>query len=655
MIADQNTVASIDDAESYLRIGHKGRQVNQAERVAWTTTRNLPTEDSQLAKVYMKATAELKDQRVKAPFYTVSVSFPETDAPKVDRAMMEKAADRVLKDLGLQEHEAIIVAHKDRGHPHFHILANRIHPETGRAWATWKDYEKTHLALRAFEKEHGLTQVSTWKVEPEKQQELPSLPRKSQEAFVEKIRAAGIAEDLKKSQSWAELEDRLGARGLVLQRSGRGLQLTDGESVAKISAIHRKSSLKNLESRFGETWKEWAGRSPETAVEPNARAGKNAPAAEVLDRIERAEPLIKIYRENELTDRTTKNLQTQIKASMDRKQTVDSDLQRVEHQLRTKLSSAVQGKPPTLSDLKPDPTTPAAAVDKQTNNPGSADKQTAPTPKQTKASAHEQLADMVKRKDIQSLQPQIDRYQQLLSRPPAPKSPSLQDFRRKVQEVIKEDRLHGKNRFFRGDDTDRSNAKTQVAELPELLQKREHLRTESAILKDRISGALQVKTAIAEKRRPEPTKVEIYKATRGLPAKAFSQMPKGAQQATRKVRSDTVKIWDAYGPHLANKGALMVMPKSLRPFATVALSKNKTKALGRVVGNAALKAVPKPLRPAVRVLQAGKQMADLAKMVLTRMMPPQVQVILVAIQLLQKILVAARAMAAKTLEQGQGR
>jgi hypothetical protein len=126
------------------------------ERVEWTTTRNLPTSDPELAARVMRETAG-QNASTKKPVYHIMLSAAPGDP--IDRAMMERMADRVLDRLGLTEHQAVLVAHLDRPHHHLHIMVNRVHPETGRAWSTWQDWAPVMAVLREEERALGLQQV----------------------------------------------------------------------------------------------------------------------------------------------------------------------------------------------------------------------------------------------------------------------------------------------------------------------------------------------------------------------------------------------------------------------------------------------------------------------------------------------------------------
>ena len=146
MIAVSSSSRNFGSLGKYLVVG---RDHVESGRVAWTSSRNLPTDDPELAAKIMRATAS-QNVRVDKPVYHVVLSFDPGDV--VDRASMERVADALLRELKLQEHQAIIVAHSDRSHPHLHILINRVHPETGIAWDRWKDYNAIQRVLRDQEK-----------------------------------------------------------------------------------------------------------------------------------------------------------------------------------------------------------------------------------------------------------------------------------------------------------------------------------------------------------------------------------------------------------------------------------------------------------------------------------------------------------------------
>jgi Relaxase/Mobilisation nuclease domain len=119
MIAKCSSGKNFRALGAYLATGRHG---NNPDRVAWSAGRNLPTDDPRLAAKIMQATAA-QNHRVKKPVYHLSISFDPTDP--VTRAQMEQVSEQVLARLGLHEHQTVIVAHRDTGHPHIHLFVNR--------------------------------------------------------------------------------------------------------------------------------------------------------------------------------------------------------------------------------------------------------------------------------------------------------------------------------------------------------------------------------------------------------------------------------------------------------------------------------------------------------------------------------------------------
>ncbi len=67
------------------------------------------------------------------------------------RAEMEQAAAESLTALGLERHEALIVAHPR----YLHVIANRVHPETGRATNLGLGWIRLSEWAERWERDHG--------------------------------------------------------------------------------------------------------------------------------------------------------------------------------------------------------------------------------------------------------------------------------------------------------------------------------------------------------------------------------------------------------------------------------------------------------------------------------------------------------------------
>lgn len=255
MIAKTSSGANFLTLGRYLAAGRSG---TEQERVAWSVGRNLPVDDPEVAATIMRATAQ-QSARVERPVYHLSISFDPNDQPT--RAMMEAVADRVLHRLGLAEHQAVLVAHTDHAHAHVHVMVNRVHPDTGRAWERWHDRPVIEEVLRAFEREHGLTRVAGRLAEsPEvtvpdrrSRQGLTDgerqLATRGHDLLIERVRHE--AAHFRTATSWRALETMLAESGWHLARRGQGLVIGDGQQYVKASRIGREFSLRHLEHRFG--------------------------------------------------------------------------------------------------------------------------------------------------------------------------------------------------------------------------------------------------------------------------------------------------------------------------------------------------------------------------------------------------------------------
>ena len=166
------------------------KQANTNDRVGFTETLNLPTNDPEKAMKVMAWVAShqrdireasvLRDaQRAGAsyeeyvrehnPFrgrpmqktvYAYSLSWhPSED---ITPEQMACAAKETLAVLGLEKHQAVLVQHTDEPHPHIHVIANKVNPETGLGPKRWNEkagrYEDAlkndHIKLSIWAEQH---------------------------------------------------------------------------------------------------------------------------------------------------------------------------------------------------------------------------------------------------------------------------------------------------------------------------------------------------------------------------------------------------------------------------------------------------------------------------------------------------------------------
>src|SRR2546423_3145328 len=136
-----------------------------ADRVAWVETVNLPTGDPErawrimahtaLAQAELKAAAGTKatGRKLKNPVFAYSIAWHPGERPT--KAEMMEAARSSLEAQGLEQHQAIILCHDDEPQAHVHIVANRVHPATGKAATLSNSKLKLSQWAEAYERKRG--------------------------------------------------------------------------------------------------------------------------------------------------------------------------------------------------------------------------------------------------------------------------------------------------------------------------------------------------------------------------------------------------------------------------------------------------------------------------------------------------------------------
>lgn len=152
---------SFKGATAYLM--HDVEDHAASNRVVWTMTRNLATQNPQTAWRVMAATAMdaprlKKEAGIKATGrkqeFTLKhlvLSWHPDEKDTLTREDMEAAVEGALAALGATERQAIVIAHNDTKHPHVHILINRT-LENGKLLDDGKEQEKLQAWARAYER-----------------------------------------------------------------------------------------------------------------------------------------------------------------------------------------------------------------------------------------------------------------------------------------------------------------------------------------------------------------------------------------------------------------------------------------------------------------------------------------------------------------------
>ena len=108
------------------------------------------------------------------PVKHLSLNWHPSEKP--DRAAMITAAKSYLAHMGWQEHQAVLVCHTDKRHPHVHVMLNAVHPDTGRKLDDGLEKRRSQQWALAHEREHGRIYCPQRLARPKKRESSPPRP-----------------------------------------------------------------------------------------------------------------------------------------------------------------------------------------------------------------------------------------------------------------------------------------------------------------------------------------------------------------------------------------------------------------------------------------------------------------------------------------------
>ncbi len=224
---------------------HDKENPKSSERMAWSATRNMITDDIELAAKIMAFT-DMHSEDIKQDFggsvagtkreagavYHFSLSESPHNNPSQEE--WERYVEQNIKILGLEDHQYYMVAHNDEPHAHVHVVVNLVHPETGKINSLHNDFKKMDKLAHEYELEHGIV--------CEERNKKYQAWEQDKKAFKEKERRAEYAEKVttafEQSDNAQSFKAALEYEGLTLaQGNRRGFVLVDEQG--EIYALNR--------------------------------------------------------------------------------------------------------------------------------------------------------------------------------------------------------------------------------------------------------------------------------------------------------------------------------------------------------------------------------------------------------------------------------
>jgi len=187
---------------------------------------------------------------LKKPVGHIALSYSAVDAPKLTDEKMVQLAQEYMREMKITDTQYIIVRHRDREHPHVHIVFNRI-DNNGKTISDKNDMYRNEQVCKKLKAKHELYFAKG--KEQVKQYRLKEPDKSKYEIYT------AVKNEIGKSRNWQQLQYRLAEKGITIQfkRKGQtdeiqGISFFKGEYTFKGSEIDRSFSFSKLDRYFGD-------------------------------------------------------------------------------------------------------------------------------------------------------------------------------------------------------------------------------------------------------------------------------------------------------------------------------------------------------------------------------------------------------------------
>jgi hypothetical protein len=241
------------------------------DKAAWIHLRGIAF--VQTAAIEMEAVAALS-RRCRDPVYHLIVAYAKHERPTREQVVSD--AERLLKAIGMEDHQYVLAAHKDTDDFHAHVIANRVGSD-GRANDLWHERIIRERVCAEIAAERGwdivvghhnrdivqrVERLSTPPPDPVRRLSDGAYRRLHEHGELpwQDVARPYILDAVDRARDWSELRRHLAAHGVVVklvQRGERVQGLAFAEGLDRTapgcgaSRIDARCTKAALEQRFG--------------------------------------------------------------------------------------------------------------------------------------------------------------------------------------------------------------------------------------------------------------------------------------------------------------------------------------------------------------------------------------------------------------------
>ena len=184
------------------------------------------------------------------PVGHISISFDNTDAPRLTNEFMAQLAKEYMEGMGIKDTQYLVVRHLETEHPHFHIVYNRVNM-SGKAVNERNNFKRSDKVVKSLKEKY--------------EQKKP--------VFNAKISAAIYG-----CKSWDEFTRRLACAGIDVKfhddrNTGEhiGVKFSDGDITMNGSKIDRAFTYRRLNNLFELNRKQEQSRATSSTPQPKVK------------------------------------------------------------------------------------------------------------------------------------------------------------------------------------------------------------------------------------------------------------------------------------------------------------------------------------------------------------------------------------------------
>jgi hypothetical protein len=254
---------------------HDKGSATENDRVGWTYSYNIPSDDPEKAMKWLAYNSMNADQ-FKAEYaaregielstvgrkasgknvYSYSLAWHPDETP--EKQIMIDAAVETIQRLGLKDHPCFIVNHIDEPQQHIHVVSSLVNPTTGKTASMSNDALILSKWADEYEREHGI--FCEQRIENNKERQNTEI--ENQKKFV-KHRSKGLSPEDKEyiqtiyqqSESGKDFQTAMSEAGYTLA-NGNKRKLAIVDEQGKIHNLSRQLSSLRPEGMKSRAWGE---------------------------------------------------------------------------------------------------------------------------------------------------------------------------------------------------------------------------------------------------------------------------------------------------------------------------------------------------------------------------------------------------------------